>query len=198
MRPLDYTERKLNFSGKYVFNDNDQPNPDFDEDGYRLFGSLIDQNADGTIGWSLAATVQSNPTQFTSRELKTNSGQTSIDPLTGLVYPSDNPRTGVVSREFERTSVAGALQFEPNDRWQTTIDAFYTDTEDAGIFRGVETPIASWAQGVQFQGTSGTSGFADAATYNNVTTFLRTDTEGYTAEIFASGSNTSYQVSARV
>ncbi|MEM9181427.1 MAG: TonB-dependent receptor plug domain-containing protein, partial [Pseudomonadota bacterium] len=136
VRPLDYTERKLNFSGKYVFNDNDQPNPDFDEDGYRLFGSLIDQNADGTIGWSLAATVQSNPTQFTSRELKTNSGQTSVDPLTGLVYPSDNPRTGVVSREFERTSVAGALQFEPNDRWQTTIDAFYTDTEDAGIFRG--------------------------------------------------------------
>ena len=112
VRPLDYTERKLNFSGKYVFNDNDQPNPDFDEDGYRLFGSLIVQNADGTIGWSLAATIQSNPTQFTSRELKTNSGQTSIDPLTGLVYPSDNPRTGVVSREFERTSVAGALQFD--------------------------------------------------------------------------------------
>ncbi|MEM7458108.1 MAG: TonB-dependent receptor [Pseudomonadota bacterium] len=197
VRPLDYTERKLNFSGKYVFNDNDQPNPDFDEDGYRLFGSLIDQNADGTVGWSLAATIQSNPTQFTSRELKTNSGQTSIDPLTGLVYPSDNPRTGVVSREFERTSVAGALQFEPNDRWQTTIDAFYTDTEDAGIFRGVETPIASWSS-AQFQGTTGNSGFADAATYNNVTTFLRTDTEGNTAEIFAIGLNSSYQVSDRL
>lgn len=197
VRPLDYTERKLNVSGKYVLNDNDQPNPDFDEDGYRLFGSYIDQNANGTVGWSLAATVQSNPTQFTSRELKTNSGQTSIDPATGLVYPTDNPRTGVVSREFERTSVAGALQFEPNDRWQTTIDAFYTDTEDAGIFRGVETPIASWSS-AQFQGTTGTSGFADAATYNNVTTFLRTDTEGNTAEIFAIGLNTSYQVSDRL
>lgn len=197
VRPLDYSERKLNVSGKYVLNDNDQPNPDFDEDGYRLFGSYIDQNEAGTIGWSLAATVQSNPTQFTSRELKTNSGQTSIDPATGLVYPSDNPRTGVVSREFERTSVAGALQFEPNDRWQTTIDAFYTDTEDAGIFRGVETPIASWSS-AQFQGTEGSSGFADAATYNNVTTFLRTDTEGNTAEIFAVGLNTSYDVSDRL
>ena len=197
VRPLDYTERKLNFSGKYVFNDNDQPNPDFDEDGYRLFGSYIDQNENGTIGWSLAGTIQSNPAQFTSRELKTNSGQTSIDPATGLVYPSDNPRTGVVSREFERTSVAGALQFEPNDRWQTTIDAFYTDTEDAGIFRGVETPIASWSS-AQFQGTAGTSGFADAAVYNNVTTFLRTDTEGNTAEIFAIGLNSSYQVSDRL
>ncbi|MEM9938923.1 MAG: TonB-dependent receptor [Pseudomonadota bacterium] len=197
VRPLDYTERKLNFSGKYVFNDNDQPNPDFDEDGYRLFGSYIDQNADGTIGWSLAATIQSNPTQFTSRELKTNSGQTSVDQATGLVYPSDNPRTGVVSREFERTSVAGALQFEPNDRWQTTIDAFYTDTEDSGIFRGVETPIASWST-AEFQGTAGTSGFADAAVYNNVTTFLRTDTEGNTAEIFAIGLNSSYAVTDRL
>lgn len=197
VRPLDYTDRRLNFSGKYVVNDQDQLNPDFDGDGYRLFGSYIDQNADGTIGWSLAATIQSNPTQFTSRELKTNSGQTSIDPATGLVYPTDNPRTGVVSREFERTSVAGALQFEPNDRWQTTIDAFYTDTEDAGIFRGVETPIASWSS-AQFQGTAGTSGFADAAVYNNVTTFLRTDTEGNTAEIFALGLNTSYDVSDRL
>lgn len=197
VRPLDYTERKLNFSGKYVVNDNDQLNPDFDEDGYRLFGSYIDQNANGTIGWSLAATVQSNPTQFTSRELKTNSGQTTVDPATGLVYPSDNPRTGVVSREFERTSVAGTLQFEPNDRWQTTIDAFYTDTEDAGIFRGVETPIASWST-AQFRNATGTSGFADAAIYDNVTTFLRTDTEGNTAEISAIGLNTSYDVSDRL
>ena len=197
VRPLDYTERKLNFSGKYVLNDNDQPNPDFDEDGYRLFGSYIDQNADGTIGWSLAATIQSNPTQFTQRELKTNSGQTSVDPATGLVYPSDNPRTGVSSREFERTSVAGALQFEPNDRWSTTIDAFYTDTEDAGIFRGVETPIASWST-ADFRGTTGTNGFADAAAYDDVTTFLRTDTEGNTAEIFAFGLNSSYQVTDRL
>ncbi len=197
VRPLDYTERKLNFSGKYVLNDNDQPNPDFDEDGYRLFGSYIDQNEAGTVGWSLAATVQSNPTQFTSRELKTNSGQTAIDPATGLVYPSDNPRTGVSSREFKRTSVAGALQFEPNDRWQTTIDAFYTDTEDAGIFRGVETPIASWST-ADLVGTAGTSGFADAAAYDDVTTFLRTDTEGNTAEIFAIGLNSSYAVTDRL
>ena len=193
VRPLDHSERKINLSGKYVLNDSGSLNPDFDDNGYRLFGSYIDQNEDGTIGWTIAATHQSNPTHFTSRELKTNSGQTSVDPATGLVYPSDNPRTGVQSREFERTSVAGALQFEPTDRWQATIDAFYTDTEDAGIFRGVETPIASWST-ADFQGTTGTSGFADTATYDDVTTFLRTDTEGNTAEIFAVGFNTSYDV----
>lgn len=197
VRPLDYTDRRINFSGKYVFNDNDQPNPDFEEDGYRLFASLIDQNDVGNVGWSLAVTTQSNPTQFSSRELKTNSFQTSIDPATGLVYPSDNPRTGVVSREFKRTSAAGALQFEPNDRWQFTVDGFYTDTEDAGIFRGVETPIASWSS-ANLVSTGGTGGFADGAVYDNVTTFLRTDTEGSTAEIIAMGVNSSYEVTDRL
>lgn len=197
VRPLDYDSRRINLSAKYTRNDSGALNPDFDEDGYRLFGSIIDQNGDGTIGWALGLTIQDNPTQFTSRELKTNAGQTSVDPATGLVYPTDNPRTGVVSREFKRTSLAGALEFEPTDRFSATIDGFYTDTEDAGIFRGVETPIASWSS-AQFQGTTGTSGFADAATYNNVTTFLRTDTEGNAAQIWALGLNAAYEVSDRL
>ncbi|MEM9739772.1 MAG: TonB-dependent receptor [Pseudomonadota bacterium] len=213
VRPLDFDDRRINLSGKYVFNDGGQVNPDFDEDGYRFFGSYIDQNANGTIGWSLGATFQSNPTQFLSRELKTNDGQTQVDPNTGLVYASDNPRSGVVSREFERSSVAGTLQFEPTDRFQATIDAFYTDTEDQGIFRGVETPLAIWA-GVGVPALQGDTGFADAGVYTSgapgapggslgdgvtgIGQILRTDTEGNTAEIWAWGLNTSYEVSDRL
>lgn len=198
VRPLNYDDRRINLSAKYVYNDNDVSNPDFGEDGYRFFGSLIDQNDDGTIGWSLGLTHQSDPTQFSSRELKTNQGQTSSTaPGSGLIYASDNPRTGVVSREFKRTSAVGTLQFEPTDRFQTTIDAFYTDTEDAGIFRGVETPIASWS-GAQFEGATGTGPFADSATYSAVVPILRTDTEGSQAEILSLGINSSYQVTDRL
>ncbi len=196
VRPLDYDDRRINLSGQYIKNDSGSLNPDFDDDGNRLFASYIDQNAAGTIGWSLGVTTQKNPTQFTSRELKTNRGQVSTTPG-GLIYPSDNPRTGVVSREFERTSVVGTLQFEPSDRFQTTIDAFYTDSEDKGIFRGVETPIASWS-GAQFDGAFGTPPFADAAVYSSVVPILRTDTEGNTAEIFSFGINSSYQVTDRL
>ena len=197
VRPLSYDERRINLSAKYVLNDQDQLNPDFDEDGYRYFASYIDQNESKTFGWSIGVTHQSNPTQYTGRELKTNSGQTTVDATTGLVYPSDNPRTGAVSREFERTSVAGALQFQPNDRWETTIDAFYTETEDTGIFRGVETPIASWS-GAQLTNLTGTSGFADSATFDNALVFTRTDTEGNSAEIFALGFNTIYNVTDKL
>ena len=187
VRPLDFKDRQINLSARYVVNDSGSLNPDFPSDGYRFFGSLIDQNADGTVGWSLGATYQSNPTQFLSRELKTNQFQVARD-ASGLIYAADNPRQGVVSRDFQRLSIAGALQFEPSDNFSATIDAFFTDTEDAGIFRGTETPIASWS-GATFDSATGSGPFADSATYSGVVPILRTDTEGNEAQIFAIGVN---------
>jgi len=191
VKPLDSGKRQITLSGTYTFNDNGQLNPDFASDGYRFFGSLIDQNADGTVGWALGVTVQSIPTQFISRELKTNQFQVARTPQ-GVIYPADNPRQGVVSRNFERTSIAGTLQFEPTDNFSFTVDSFYTDTSDSGIFRGTETPIASWS-GAQFVSATGNGPFADSATYNAVVPILRTDTEGAESEIFAIGANAEWK-----
>jgi iron complex outermembrane receptor protein len=187
IRPLDSKNRQITASATYTINDSGSRNPDFADDGYRFFGSYIDQNDAGTLGWSLGVTVQSIPTQFISRELKTNQFQVARTPG-GVIYPADNPRQGVVSRTFERTSIAGTLQFEPTDNLSLTVDSFYTDTSDSGIFRGTETPIASWS-GAQFGGATGSGPFADSATYTNVVPILRTDTEGSESEIFAIGGN---------
>ena len=187
VKPLDSKKGQLTVSGTYTINDSGQLNPDFAADGYRFFGSYIDQNESGTVGWALGVTVQSNPTQFISRELKTNQFQTART-AQGVIYPADNSRQGAVSRSFERTSVAGTLQFEPTDRFSLTLDGFYTDTSDSGIFRGTETPIASWS-GATFGGATGSGPFADSATYNAVVPILRTDTEGAESEIFALGGN---------
>jgi iron complex outermembrane receptor protein len=187
IRPLDSNKRQLTVSGTYTINDSGSLNPDFAADGYRFFASYIDQNDAGTVGWSLGATVQSIPTQYISRELKTNQFQVARTPG-GVIYPADNPRQGVVSRNFERTSVAGSLQFEPTDRFSLTVDGFYTNTTDSGIFRGSETPIASWS-GATFEGATGSGPFADTATYSGVVPILRTDTEGADSEIFALGGN---------
>lgn len=191
VKPLETGKRQLTVSGTYTINDNGSLNPDFADDGYRFFGSYIDQNADGTVGWSLGVTVQSIPTQFISRELKTNQFQIGRT-AQGVIYPADNPRQGVVSRNFERTSIAGALQFEPSDNFSLSFDTFYTDTSDSGIFRGTETPIASWS-GAQFVSAAGTGPFADSATYSAVVPILRTDTEGAESEIFAIGANAEWK-----
>jgi len=190
VKPLDSNKRKITLSGTYTYNDNGSLNPDFGSDGYRFFGSYIDQNEAGTIGWSLGATVQSIPTQIIQRELKTNNGQIERTPG-GVIFPRDNPRQGVQSREFQRTSVAGSLQFEPTERFSLTVDGFYTDTSDSGIFRGTETPIASWSTngGAQVEEVTGSGPFATSATYSNVFPILRTDTEGAESSIFAIGGN---------
>jgi len=192
VRPLDSKKRQITVSGTYSINDNGKLNPDVADDGYRFFGSYIDQNADGTIGWSLGATVQSIPTQYISRELKTNQNQVART-AQGVIYPADNPRQGVVSRTFERTSVAGSLQFEPTDNFSLTLDGFYTNTQDSGIFRGTETPIASWS-GASFGSATGTAGqFATSATYTGVVPILRTDTQGADSDIYALGANIDYK-----
>lgn len=190
VKPLDSNKRQITLSGTYTLNSNGSLNPDFGADGYRFFGSYIDQNEAGTIGWSLGATIQSIPTQIIQRELKTNNGQIART-ANGVIFPRDNPRQGVQSREFQRTSVAGSLQFEPTDRFSLTIDGFYTATEDSGIFRGTETPIASWSTngGAQVGTVTGSGPFADSATYTNVFPILRTDTEGADSSIFAVGGN---------
>lgn len=190
IKPLDSKKRQISVSGTYTINDNGSLNPDVADDGYRFFASYIDQNAAGTLGWSLGATIQSIPTQFVSRELKTNEFQVERTPE-GVNFPRDNPRQGAVSREFERTSITGALQFEPTDRFSLSIDGFYTDTDDSGIFRGTETPIAAWSTngGAVVESVTGSGPFADSATFSNVFPILRTDTEGSKSEIFAIGGN---------
>lgn len=190
VKPLDSSKRQITVSGTYTINDQGSLNPDFGADGYRFFASYIDQNDAGTVGWSLGATTQSIPTQIVQRELKTNNGQIARTE-DGVIFPRDNPRQGSQSREFKRTSVAGSLQFEPTDSFSLTIDSFYTKTEDEGIFRGTETPIASWSAngGAQVEQVTGSGPFADSATYSNVYPILRTDTEGADSEIFAIGGN---------
>ncbi|GHB04279.1 TonB-dependent receptor [Algimonas arctica] len=206
IKPLDFNGSQLNVSAKYVLNDNGQMNPDFGDDGYRLFGSYVTQNDAGTVGLSIGVTHQSNPTQYQSRELKTSGnfdtngnftgGQISALP-NGTYYASDNPRTGVVSREFNRTSVAGALQFEPTDAFTATFDGFYSDFSDAGVFRGLETPIASWS-GANLIASTGTGTFVESATYSPAGAILRTDIEGAETEIFAFGANFELDVSERL
>lgn len=196
VKPLDSNKRQITLSGTYSINDSGKLNPDVAADGYRFFGSYIDQNADGTIGWSIGATKQSIPTQYISRELKTASNQIGRT-AGGVIYPNDNPRQGVVSRTFERTSVAGSLQFEPDDTFSLTLDGFYTNTKDSGIFRGTETPIASWS-GAGLVSTTGSGPFASSATYNNVQPILRTDTQGADSDIYALGMNLNYKVADNV
>ncbi len=203
LKPLDFSDTRFNLSARYVVNDNGQLNPDFSDDGYRLFGSYITQNEDGTIGLSVGVVHENTPTQFFQRNLKVGPGQT--NDFNGTFVPRDNPRSGVESREFQRTSVAGSLQFEPTDETSLIVDGFYSDFSDAGVFRGVETPLATWANVSGTPTFTGGPGFASSATFDNgaesgigIANFLRTDTEVNDVETLALGVNFKQRFSDRL
>lgn len=192
--PLE-TEEGFVVSGKYVINDNGDLNPDFGADGYRLFGSGTFRNEADTIGLTIGVTHQSNPTQIFQRDLKTQG--TALLPNTNTAYPIDNPRSGVESRDFERTSVAGTLQFNPAADIEFKFDGFYSDFDDTGIFRGVETPLATAWTGDNpptVTGSTGTGPFVDSVSYTQNPAILRTDTQGNEAEIYALGGNVEFGV----
>ena len=193
-KPLE-TDEGFVVSGKYVVNDNGDLNPDFGADGYRLFGSGTFRNDADTIGLTLGVTHQSNPTQIFQRDLKTQG--TGLLPGTNTAYPLDNPRSGVESRDFERTSIAGTLQFDPAADVSFTFDGFYSDFDDTGIFRGVETPLATAWTGDNpptVTDSTGTGPFVDSVSYTQNPAILRTDTQGNEAEIYALGGNVDFGV----
>ncbi len=195
--PLE-TEQGFVASAKYVINDNGDLNPDFGADGYRLFGSGTYRNDRDTLGLTVGITHQSNPTQIFQRDLKTQG--TALIPGTNTAYPIDNPRSGVESRDFKRTSVAGTLQFDPTDAVSVTLDGFYSDFDDTGIFRGVETPLATAWTGDNpptLVGSTGTGRFVESVSYTQNPAILRTDTQGNTAETIALGGNVEFAVTDR-
>lgn len=197
-KPLD-TEAGFAASAKYVVNSNGELNPDFSGNGYRLFGSGTFRNEDDTLGLTVGITHQSNPTQIFQRDLKTQG--TALLPGTNTAYMVDNPRSGVESRDFERTSIAGTLQFEPTNTASFTIDGFYSDFDDTGIFRGVETPLAPGWTGANppvVVSSTGTGAFVDSITYDQNPAILRTDTQGNEAEIYALGGNAQFQVNEKI
>ncbi|MCQ8183989.1 TonB-dependent receptor [Parvularcula maris] len=193
-RPLDYSDRQVTLSGRYVLNDSDELNPEYGNDGYRIFGSYIDQFANDTIGIVLSVTDQSNPTQTIRRQLKPQ-GNAVVD--NRLVF-ADNPASGVISREFERTSASGTLQWQPTERFDATFDAFYSEYTDGGINRGIETPIASWdgVNATNVQGPAG--GIAESVTYTDVGPAVKTQELQRDAELFSYGLNLAYDLTDRL
>jgi len=193
-KPLE-TDEGFAASAKYVVNGNGDLNPDFSANGYRLFGSGTFRNDADTLGLTVGITHQSNPTQIFQRDLKTQG--TGLLPGTNTAYPLDNPRSGVESRDFERTSIAGTLQFDPAADISFTFDGFYSDFDDTGIFRGVETPLATAWTGDNpptVTGSTGTGSFVDSVSYTQNPAILRTDTQGNEAEIYALGGNVEFGV----
>ncbi len=136
-RPLDYKERVLAVGARGSYTDLGKLNAGSKELGYRLYGTYIDQFADGQIGVALSASYLDEPYQnqeFNAWGYAGNGSAT--EPF--LIGGS---KSFVTSTQLKRFGLNGTLQAKVSDALTLTADGFYSHFKDDQTKRGVELPL---------------------------------------------------------
>ncbi|WP_447908902.1 TonB-dependent receptor [Brevundimonas bullata] len=149
IRPLAYGRQAMAANYRHEWNDIGALNSGTTDKGDRFTLSYIDQFADGTIGLALGYAHMSSPYQSERFNAWGYPNHTDGNLLTGGVKPY------VMSSELERDGYMGVLEWQPNDRFHSTIDAFYSEFKNTQVLRGIEFPLA-WGGLAESPGRSDT------------------------------------------
>ena len=200
VRPLAYGRRAMVANYRHEWNDIGALNSGTTDKGDRYTLSYIDQFADGTIGVALGYAHMSSPYQSERFNAWGYPEYSDGNLLTGGVKPY------VMSSELERDGYMGVLEWRPNDRFHSTIDAFYSEFKNTQVLRGIEFPLA-WG------GSSGAcpgsladcrpgpslrpgytveDGMIVAGTWDNIKGVVRNDLNKRDSNITAIGWNTEF------
>jgi len=200
VRPLDYGRRAIVANARYEWNDIGALNSGTTDNGSRYTLSYIDQFADDTIGIALGYAHMTSPYQSERFNAWGYPTYSDGNLLTGGVKPY------VMSSELERDGYMGVLEWRPNDRFHSTIDAFYSEFKNTQVLRGIEFPLA-WG------GSSGAcpgsladcrpgpslrpgytveDGMIVAGTWDNIKGVVRNDLNKRDSNITALGWNTEF------
>jgi iron complex outermembrane receptor protein len=242
IRPLAYGRQAIAVNARYEWNDIGALNSGTTDHGSRYSISYIDQFADDTIGLALGYAHIESPYQS---ERFNAWGYPTVDignDLYGETLIPDGPRTVrpgyeeevgqlviggmkpyVMSSELERDGFMGVLEFRPNDRFTSTIDAFYSEFSNTQILRGIEFPLywgglaenpersSTVLGGCQISNNAQTAGcrpapvlrpgatvengLITAGTFDNVKGVIRNDVNTRDSTITSLGWNTQFQAS---
>ena len=199
IRPLAYGRQAIAANVRYEQNDIGALNSGTTDHGVRYSVSYIDQFADDTIGIALGYAHIESPYQS---ERYNAWGY----PTTGTgAFVLGGVKPYVMSSELERDGFMGTLEFRPNDRFHSTIDAFYSEFQNTQILRGIELPLA-WGgssgncpvqvqtatcrPGPALSNTTVADGFVTAGTFSNVKGVIRNDVNARDSSITSLGWNT--------
>ncbi|MFA4939308.1 TonB-dependent receptor [Brevundimonas sp.] len=136
VRPLAYGRQALALNYRREWNDIGALNSGTTDKGDRYTVSYIDQFLDGTLGVALGYARMNSPYQSERFNAWGYPNYTDGNLLTGGVKPY------VMSSELERSGYMGVLEWRPNDRIHSTIDAFYSEFKNTQVLRGIEFPLA--------------------------------------------------------
>jgi len=158
VRPLAYGRQAIALNYRHEWNDIGALNSGTTDSGDRYTVSYIDQFLDGTLGVALGYAHMSSPYQserfnawgYPTVDINDDRfGQTVggvrvarpgyAEEIGQLVTGGVKPY--VMSSELERDGYMGVLEWRPNDRFHSTIDAFYSEFKNTQVLRGIEFPL---------------------------------------------------------
>ena len=181
VRPLEYGRRAIALGARYEWNDIGALNAGSTDHGERYTISYIDQFADDTIGVALGYAHMGSPYQSERYE--------------GWGYPNDangdlvigGEKVFVMSGDLQRDGYFGVFEWAPNDRFRTTLDAFYSEFDNTQMISGIEFPLY-WS-GAQLTRANAENGFVTSGTFANVNPVVRSDRNDRTSELTSLGWN---------
>ncbi|NQY63722.1 MAG: TonB-dependent receptor [Alteromonadaceae bacterium] len=191
IRPLTHGKRDIAISARFEKNDLGALNAGSTDTGHRFSVSYIDQFADDTIGVAIGIASMSSPNQ----EERWNSWgypNHNYDNEAPLILGGAKPY--VRSSELERTGIMGVLEYQPNDKIHTIVDAYYSDFKDTQILRGIEIP-GQWGTGWAADSIDAyewSDGLVTSGQINGVRGQIRNDLNIRDSEIISLGVNTKY------
>jgi len=194
VKPLERGEQVIQLNGQFEQTSFDKLNPDGEDQGYRGTISYIDQFADDTLGVAFAYNTMSSPNQ----EERWNAWGYPNFTVDGQDYSIlGGAKPFVRSSTLERDSTMLVVEWAPNEKFSTTIDAMYVDFSDEKILRGIEIPFA-WGHGslsADPADVDPASGFIKSATTSGQKVVVRNDLENREAELSSFGLNMAWEVS---
>ena len=186
IRPIAYGKQQIVVGARAELNDLGKLNPDISNKGYRANIFYVDQNADGTIGWAFGYARMQSPTQ----EERWNAwGYPDLNSTTKVI---GGAKPYVKSNELKRDGLMGVLEFQPDDRFHTTFDGYWSKFNDEQRLRGIELPL-QWSAASLQPGYTSSGGLVTSGRFNGVEAVMRNDIVNRNAEIWAVGNNTSFK-----
>ena len=200
IRPLAYGKRQFTVNLRGTL-DEDGGRTEISKWGWRGTLSYIDQNDDGTLGWSLGYAHLDQPghTNHTSNWFYDNYAFLLPD---GTPYILSGQEVFAKSRSDVRDGFMGTLEWEPSDKVHSVLDLYYSRFKQHEINRGAQWFSDAWVDDVTYSNlqteTRNGNDFAVAGHVNNVVPILRFDDNKRKDKLFAAGFNNEWKATDRL
>jgi iron complex outermembrane receptor protein len=189
VRPLAYGKRAIAAGARFEVNDLGKLNPDISNKGYRANISYIDQNADGTLGWAIGYARMQSPT---AEERFNAWGYPEATDGTNTAFIIGGAKPYVKSNELKRDGVMAVVEWEPSEKFHTTIDGYWSKFKDEQRLRGIEFPLF-WGNSTLQPGFTIEDGLVTKGVWTGTEAVMRNDVVHRNSTIVAGGWNSQFK-----